>query len=425
MVGDSISRLDPTTVQNSSDFIISYLIRQGKPVSHKILREQSKLDKNRLSEVLGSLVSQNRVALINDGNDVLVKLANSGLSGNAQLVYQEVERGGSSGVDQASLSSKLRIPKAEVAKALHTLVDLRYIQERRSFTNKAKKIYLLVGVEPSDQVTGGAFYCGEELDVNFVDNLRCLIVSFVFQKSSVSMLDIQHFFKTVRDVSGHAASSSSSLHECASSPVSVVSSSTAEGLSFSHPTGPRSPSSFSTEQTAQRRHQQVYAAASSLASKVISDSDVEKLTRSLVLDGVLVEKMGSGVHHGIVTYTIATGKNVMRHFSAMPRSHHQDMEDFGKGESIGAKRSRSLRSSSESTPHETSAMRLLRHGLQRSGRMVPAPISQCAAGALDESDWSYMPAVGFPCLGCPQLHVCGAGSVVNPMECLYLEEWQK
>lgn len=418
MFNESLSQLDPVSLQSSSALIIGNLFRHGKPISQRILREQSQLSKESFTVVLRSLLGQNRITLTPDGNgDVLVQLSNSGLTGNAQLVYQEVERGGSSGIDQAALSSKLRIPKAEVAKALHTLVDLRYIQERRSFTNKAKKIYLLVGVEPSDQVTGGSFYCGEELDVNFVDNLRCLIVSFVFQRGSVTMLDIQQFFKSVREVSGHSTNSSSSLQDCANSPISMVSSSTApEGqMSSSHvASGPRSPSSaFSAEQTAQRRQQMVFAAATSLASKVIGDADVEKLVQSLVLDGVLVEKRGEGIHHGSFCYAVATGKNVMRHFSTMLRS--TDIEE------VGGKRSRST----SGWPTGKGVTSAIYRDLERAGRVVPAPISECAAGELDDFEWSYMPAVGFPCLGCPQLHVCGVGSVVNPMTCLYLQEWQK
>eukprot|EP00796_Vickermania_ingenoplastis_P000760 gene760-403_t len=394
--------------------MVEVLSRQEGPIDHKLLREQLQMSVEHFGAVIRDLLEKNRIVVSRTGAGLVVSLSTQGLSDNFAAVLEEVQRSGTSGIDQASLSAKLRLPKTEVAKALHSLAAQRYIQERRSFTNRAKKVYLLFNLEPSVSVTGGAFYCGEELDVGFVDNIRHLLVSFVYQKRSVAMQEIQDFIASVggaaQEVRTGGPSSASAAphldlrHYCAS-PVSIVSSSnpaTAVNLPAGAPKPP-----------AEQLGVSVVAAANSLVSKRLGSRDIEILTRSLVLDGVLDESASS---HGTMRYQLAIGKNAMRHFSASsvhPAAARAQFPPLRDLEDLAAKRGRE--------PEASVAKRRCaeQRVAETVGSMVPSPLSQPSA----DPAWSYMPAVGFPCLGCPQLAACHADGVVNPHDCAYVREW--
>lgn len=179
--------------------LVEYLTQHEEAVSQKSLREHLRLNGEQFSAALRDLLEQNRVSIFRlpATNELMISLSTKGLSDNFARVLQEVRRCGSSGIDQATLADVLRMPRTEIAKALRALVSQRYIQEWRSFTNKAKKVYLLFHLEPSTQVTGGALYCGEELDVSLVDSLRSLIASFVYRKKVASLSEIQQFMESL------------------------------------------------------------------------------------------------------------------------------------------------------------------------------------------------------------------------------------
>lgn len=416
-----------TAVNPTKDRIIEYLSRHAEAVEQQSLREQLQLSLDQFKNALRELMEDNRVTMSRTSSGIVIGLSSRGLSENFALVLEEVRRSGRSGVDQASLTAALRLSKSEVTKALNSLVAQKYVKECRSFTNRAKKMYLLFGLEPSAQVTGGCFYWGEELDVNFLDSLRCLLVSFLYQRKRATLQEIERFIDSLsmreEGTSTSPQSSPASIREelqhYSASPVSVIASDTSSPL-FSSPlqsghSGAPGGDPHAQAAQAQRQRQVVYAAANSLASKRLAPKDIKIVTQSLVLDGVVDELLDgaeedefgsfplseeSGVRPGRVYYQLARGKNAMRHFSVLSLPV----------EAVGRKRGRSEGLVGRHVGGE---------GEERT-TMVPSPLSLPSGPA---AEWSYMPALGFPCLGCPQLTVCRAGGVVNSSECSYLSDF--
>lgn len=438
--------------------IVEVLSQHSEPVPHKQLRETLGMPAEEFSKALKQLMEENTAAVTRSSSGLLISLSSKGLSKNFEMVLEEVRRSGASGVDQSTLTAKLRLPKTEISKALNSLVAQKYIKEHRSFTNRAKKMYLLFNLEPSAQVTGGSFYRGEELDVNLVDSLRCLLLAFVYQKKCASMREIQQFVEGISSatesnsvvstkkelleeegsadeelstVSVSSSPTAADLRHYYSSPISVVSASTPTVMPE------RASGGEASRHLLQRRRLQVMAsAASSLMSRKLSRADVAVLTNSLVLDGVL-EELSGDVGTGFLKdeqsgrlqhrFQLAVGKNVMRHFSVMPvvrgaEDFTGDLEDIG---SHGIPRRlpsgaawRRKRGRGGATPSTTRQAEDVMY--------VPSTLSRpTAAGGSTElyADWAYMPAMGFPCLGCPQLRSCRRGGIINSAECAYLTEW--
>lgn len=369
--------------------VLEYLSTHRGSVDQKELKALQITD---LSSVLRELLEQSQIKVSSTGDSVRVDLCAKAMSSNFALVLEEVGQCGTSGVDQATLATKLRMPKTEVAKALHSLVAQRFVQERRSFTNRAKKVYLLSSLEPSDVVTGGTLYCGEELDTNFVDGVRCLLVSYIYEEKIVTLTRIQEWIRSVMSGRSAAQNSDNAVARYCASPVSVVS-----DFSVRSPIPPSSA-------------QRVMTAAASLPTKQISDEDVKRIVNSLVLDGV-ADTFTS--QEGIPLYRLAVGKNVMRHFTVMKRPASMMLKEEANVKEEGTGRGGS------------------RPTLDRQGeQMVPAPISEVSAGAsphdlrdIECDEWNYMPAMGFPCLSCPSLSACEEKGVVNPFKCPYIREW--
>ncbi|KAG5474086.1 hypothetical protein CUR178_04197 [Leishmania enriettii] len=422
-------------------------------IPYERLKKELQLGSSGGEGAVRHLMEQNRVRLCRGNGDdaqIYISIVND-INENLSLVLDAVRASGSSGIDQSQLLSKVRMPKTELGKALAALTAKSLIKEHRSFTNRAKRIYTLFNIDPSSHITGGAMYCGEELDVTFVDEWRRELTRFVSTRRMVSFDQIKRHVEAVQSAGRvHGAGMASST----------------PGLAVNHlPSSPSQsynlPVVFTMiDSTPQRLlGGSVTSLASGVASagssyafvaKQLSDLDLRTLVHTLVLDGVL-EMLIPATTEGVNTpqYQLAHGQSVMRHFTVQARrprqrslptrvegpvlQHARKEDDLALelpvhpsaaptfSPSIDAAGVGSgLVSDIEGDGPSSSTMESLR----QSSLWEPAPVSQPSAkDAVD--GWSYMPAVGFPCLGCPLLAQCSAScrGVVNPKSCTYLKDW--
>lgn len=355
-------------VANAQQLILTNLSLAGQEaVLFATLQRELRLDQRVAAEALRGLMEAGKVILRRGGTDksVYVALSNTMPEGPS-LVLDAIRATGNNGIDQASLCSRIRLPKSEVLKALQLLIAQKRIKERRCFSNRAKRIYMLFEFEPSDEVTGGTFYGGEdsrEMDVWFVDEMRRRIVELVAQRHSVSLDQItQH----LQEVGWEAPL------PCGGGGGGVV-------VLTAHPTGSAVSSSGGSQGGG--------------GGKRVSQRDAQLLVQTLLLDGVLDCVAPSG--NAPAEYQLATGRNVLRHFTTTPVA-------AGDRVLAGAK-----------TPLDDG------HDARGGSGVLWGP-----AAVAQKSAWA-MPAVGLPCVGCAQLSVCSASGigVVNPRTCAYLNEW--
>ncbi|CAG9577869.1 conserved hypothetical protein [Leishmania major strain Friedlin] len=422
-------------------------------IPYERLKRELQLGSSGGEGAVRQLMEQNRVRLRRgNGADtqIYISIVNN-INENLSLVLDAVRGSGSSGIDQTQLLSKVRMPKTELGKALAALTAKNLIKEHRSFTNRAKRIYTLFNIDPSTHITGGAMYCGEELDVAFVDEWRRELTRFVSTRRMVSFDQIKRHVEAVQSAASSRGSGSALP---------------TAGLAANHPSGTSTqpynlPVVFTMIDSAMQRHvgggpssstSGMTSAGSSYAfvAKQLSDLDLRTLVHTLVLDGVL-EMLIPATTEEVNTpqYQLAHGQSVMRHFtaqarrprqrtlstgmegSALQRVRHENDSALGLSGHPSAAPS-SLASTAaagvgsgcipdiEDDGLSSSTMEVLR----QSSLWEPAPVSQPSSkDAVD--GWSYMPAVGFPCLGCPLLDQCSVScrGVVNPKGCTYLKGW--
>ncbi|TKA22612.1 hypothetical protein B0A50_08301 [Salinomyces thailandicus] len=105
------------------------------------------------------------------------------LNGDEKLIYSHVEEAHSKGVWQRDIKKRTNINQTIVQKAMTKLENQRLIKSVRSVKNPAQKTYMLFHLVPSDDVTGGSFFDGGDLDESLIRELSNLIIFHVRMQS--------------------------------------------------------------------------------------------------------------------------------------------------------------------------------------------------------------------------------------------------
>eukprot|EP00163_Fabomonas_tropica_P024147 TRINITY_DN4176_c0_g1_i4.p1 TRINITY_DN4176_c0_g1~~TRINITY_DN4176_c0_g1_i4.p1 ORF type:complete len:287 (+),score=29.92 TRINITY_DN4176_c0_g1_i4:104-964(+) len=103
----------------------------------------------------------------------------SGMGPEDMLIYQIIEQSGNTGIWSRDLRFRSSLQQTQIAKILKTLESRRLIKCVKSIQSKNKKVYMLYDIEPSREVTGGAWYNEQEFDTEFIETLRQVCLSFV------------------------------------------------------------------------------------------------------------------------------------------------------------------------------------------------------------------------------------------------------
>jgi DNA-binding HxlR family transcriptional regulator len=170
-------------------------LSQGGQSFKDLQRDFHDVDSKILGETIRSLMETRRVAIHSVEGERYISAVNHLAEGLA-VVYDLIRSSGCEGVDQTTICSRAKLPKTEVTKALNQLIAQQRIKDIRCFSNKAKKLYILFELEPSEAVTGGTFYNdARDIDVSFVDNMRSKIVGFIGSKKIASLPQVEAFIE--------------------------------------------------------------------------------------------------------------------------------------------------------------------------------------------------------------------------------------
>lgn len=149
-------------------------------------------------EALRSLMQAQKITVTKTNNTTMITAVRAPMTDNFSHVLAVVRQAGTNGVDAPSVMAQTKIIRAEVTKALNTLVQQKQIKETRSFTNKAKKLYILAELDPSNEVTGGTFYNDtRDLDQPFIGSLRSYIIGFVTEQTIASVSQLRKMLADV------------------------------------------------------------------------------------------------------------------------------------------------------------------------------------------------------------------------------------
>lgn len=105
------------------------------------------------------------------------------LSPDEALIYGYIREAGRDGIWTKTLHGRTNLHHNVVTRCLKSLEALRHIKQVKSVKNPTRKIYMLTGIEPSLELSGGPWFTDAEIDTEFIDSLTNVICRFVDTQS--------------------------------------------------------------------------------------------------------------------------------------------------------------------------------------------------------------------------------------------------
>ncbi|EEH36392.1 DNA-directed RNA polymerase III subunit RPC6 [Paracoccidioides lutzii Pb01] len=171
-----------------SDFPPDHLFYQQDLLNLGII---PKNDLSLLMKCAQSLVDQSLMRILYGNDDRLAwkiiaqadaeKLQN--LNAEERLIYSVVESTGRVGVWTRTIKTRTNLHQTIVNRSLKSLETKNYIKSVRNVKYPQRKMYMLSGLQPSEDVTGGAWFTDGVLDVDFIRGIGGWIEHWVSSRS--------------------------------------------------------------------------------------------------------------------------------------------------------------------------------------------------------------------------------------------------
>ncbi|GAA5844636.1 hypothetical protein JCM11251_002131 [Rhodosporidiobolus azoricus] len=124
-----------------------------------------------------------------------------------KLVLDRIKEAGNMGIWTKTLTGQTGLPRTTITKALKVLEGKKAIKTVKSVKTPTRKIYMLAGIQPSVELTGGPWFTDNELDTELVDHLKKVAAKYLATRSVPSSTTItdpsgsSHKFRPIFPVS--------------------------------------------------------------------------------------------------------------------------------------------------------------------------------------------------------------------------------
>ena len=99
-----------------------------------------------------------------------------------KIVYEHIRASHTKGIWMKDLITNTNMHRQVITKAIKSLENKEIIKSVKSIKTPAKKIYMLTNVVPSVEITGGAWFTDQELDVEFIEMLAKATMKFMLHR---------------------------------------------------------------------------------------------------------------------------------------------------------------------------------------------------------------------------------------------------
>eukprot|EP01105_Mastigella_eilhardi_P017675 TRINITY_DN4071_c0_g1_i2.p1 TRINITY_DN4071_c0_g1~~TRINITY_DN4071_c0_g1_i2.p1 ORF type:complete len:287 (-),score=82.20 TRINITY_DN4071_c0_g1_i2:50-910(-) len=183
---------------------------QGEGATQKkVVEELKKLgvtaSLEQIASVLNGLLKSGQLQVLKIQGHVAFKTVNTeerekfrGLGSEDRLIYQLIEQSKDRGIWIRDLRVKSNLQQPQITKILKALESRKLIKAVKSVVAKNRKVYMVYDVEPSREITGGAWYNEQDLDEDFIEVLHDQCYLFISNKSFASAEEVYHFIKESR-----------------------------------------------------------------------------------------------------------------------------------------------------------------------------------------------------------------------------------
>ena len=113
-------------------------------------------------------------------------------------MYQIIQSSGNTGIWTKELKQKSNLPLPQMTKIFKALEMRKLIKGVKHVAQQNRKVYMLYELEPSREITGGAWYTEHEYDAEFINVLRDQCVKFILLKKRVTLDDVCDFVRATK-----------------------------------------------------------------------------------------------------------------------------------------------------------------------------------------------------------------------------------
>ncbi|KAJ3208928.1 34-kDa subunit of RNA polymerase III (C) [Entophlyctis luteolus] len=155
-----------------------------------LLKELPHLAKLDIVNLVNSLSEQNLVDFVTVGRQLLFKAKDANeanktrdLSQNEKIVYNFIKAEKTKGIWITDIKSRSGLHNQVVNECIKSLEKFNLIKRVKSVKNPTRRLYMLYDLTPSEEITGGAWYTDQELDVAFIEGLADISFKFISARS--------------------------------------------------------------------------------------------------------------------------------------------------------------------------------------------------------------------------------------------------
>ncbi|KAF9278331.1 34-kDa subunit of RNA polymerase III (C) [Mortierella alpina] len=166
-------------------------------------------DSAELAKALNSLLEKGIVETFCHGGNLVFKalseeeVKRSGsVQGQEQLVYNAIRAAGDEGIWTKHIKANTNLHHIVIKRCLKALEQKSMVKSVKSVKHPTRKLYMLMELAPSIEVTGGPWFTDQELDEEFIETLTKECFKFVQVKvhTYITARGISHLELTVEDI---------------------------------------------------------------------------------------------------------------------------------------------------------------------------------------------------------------------------------
>ncbi|PVU95778.1 hypothetical protein BB559_002609 [Furculomyces boomerangus] len=100
------------------------------------------------------------------------------------LIYKQIMAAKDQGIWVRSIKYQTNLHQQIINRCLKTLEGKNMIKSIKSVKNPTKKLYMLIDIKPSVEVSGGPWFTDQELDVDFIEQLSKQCHRYIYSRST-------------------------------------------------------------------------------------------------------------------------------------------------------------------------------------------------------------------------------------------------
>lgn len=186
------------SAKNVEEALLEVLRRHPEGSTNEIFEtEMASISVQARADALNKLLKKQQVQLFQMGSTILYKEVSAedvqkfkGLSAEETMLYQVIKASGNTGLWTKDMRIRTNLAQPQITKILKNLEARRMVKSVKNVNNPSRKVFMLFELEPSREVTGGAWYTENQFDAEFIEVLRDLCFQYIQRIGEATLDDV-------------------------------------------------------------------------------------------------------------------------------------------------------------------------------------------------------------------------------------------